>query len=521
MTVWLNKSITITNWFIQRAVKFLKLVLCLGFFLILFPDSSVLANNKQQGSLQVWLDIEQVKLSRQSIDRYKRILSQVFKLPTTFNTEQSDNTNIIITSRSGGLESGHWIKSELLIDTLPSFSLITLTDKKSSQQPLTGAVRRPYVYKTAGQVYMLDDMNVALKLLKNKRLDSILDYTKESSYYLFDTPTLQQTKLSEAQEVYIYFKNQQMMTQFEQGMEGALIGLENGSNLSENLELNKNALAPSEQPLLIGKNKLKLFLIRKRYNAQSNQLEVTQSDIKTTNWLKKILPDFSFEVSQSNISTAYDTLTKSAHSCILNISKSAEREVYATYSLPTFVYLNYRIYVKSNSDAYHSITSGLKNAKDKGVLDLQPYFDVHQEGLVAYFGYIDRTSSYKDVIQPLVNNHPARFLNLKPEDSERGIQMLEKGRIDYLIAYPFAMEDRVEAFPFIRQFISFSFQRYTRARPVYLACSKSNLGNEVMQKLNMALKQEQSRERFFNLIFESMIDSDKQAVKKFLYQYYD
>jgi uncharacterized protein (TIGR02285 family) len=489
----------------ENALRYL-IVLILLFCLV----KSVVANESAIQPLTVLLDLKPVNANQMLIDEYQQFFAQVFSRQAVFTTNERKNIDIIIANSLDVENQNLWSKSEYLLDVVPAFSITQVRDNPSIDYKKLGSVTRPYMHELSRGSYLIKDMDAALIALKNKRIDGIIDYTKESSYYVFDNPELVQVTHSEKQPLSVFFKSSAMRQLFESFLDMRPI-------TPKNNQLGISPAPSKAEKTLGAKDLIQLYLIPKQLDPETNKLQVASTDAVSSQWLISHLNNYQIQTQQGTTNQAFELLAKQDNVCVLNTFSGPERKKIAVFSLPTYVYLNFQLYVQKNGLADQTLKQWVTTY---GNLNLKDYFAENKSGLVGYYEYINRTSGFASNIAPFIQQDMERFSKLTVNATQRSLRLLDMNRIEYLIAYPLILEQYYGGGLFDSELNSYSFEHYDKFRPVYVSCSQSVLGNDFILSLNRLLKNKQNRQSLTDAFTQKMLPSDKKSVTQIFEQLY-
>ena len=456
---------------------------------------------------KVWLDIEHVELSRQSLARYKNILTEAFDKPVEFVNQNSDDVQIRISNKFVAMSETQWHNSRYLLDLVPGFSLTTRKNEPLTPSSITGIIRRPYLYQSPNQKYLLDDMNVALSLLENKRIDGIVDYTTEGMYYIFEKENLNQNVLLDSTSVLIFFTSVERAGKFDELMEQN-IGIEKNQK-----QLIEDVVPLSTTPNAIS-NEITLSLILKQFDPIRNALKVTKSDSDVKQWLTTNLPEYRFHSQEVNTNKAYESLAKAENHCILNTSRNPKRLEHALFSQPTFAYLDFQLYVKVGTPAHLDVEQHLKRIGVKEVVDISLLISENPNSIIGYYEYINRTKHFTQTLERGIKMSPDRFVKVTSTQSHKSEQLLRNERIDYLVTFPVVVQQEFNRAGQDMPLMSYPFKYYDKVVPAFIACSKSEQGKQVIQKVDQLLSEKAARNELVEIISQDMIPSDKKYIKR-------
>ena len=470
-------------------------------FLILSSANSALASDNK-APLKVWLDMQGIEIQRAATLRYRNILQKTFARPIVYVSSDTHLADVRLMDRFTGEVENTWHTSNYLIDVIPSFSLVKKSDRLLPQVPLVGVIRRPYLTDFSGTRYMLDNMNTALTMLKNNRLDMILDYSREAGYYSEVDATTEIQKISEAKSVRVLFRSLEMTNQFNLAMSEIAGVQENIDNVIDSVEPFSNQNKDEKS--------FTWLMIAKQFDQQSNELVVTDMDIKISLWLETLLPEYRITTEQANITRAFEQISSRDNVCVVNIRKSSGREALANYSVPTYVFLDYRLYAMQGTRAQQDAEKWLRE-EPTALIRIGEFSGDFPTAIFGYYEYINRSPYYRESIEGAINRNQRQFVSIKSVDTDRSITLLQRNRLDFLISFPFVMQ-QTPALQFGNTLlVSYPIYPFNQPLVSHFACSKSKQGDHLIESINLLLANPGHRQSLRTLIVEDMLSPDKQA----------
>ena len=182
--------------------------------LIVFAGLSSFAFAKEP--LSAIVDIKGVKLEQQLLAHYQKVLTKALQQDVRVAQKSILSArafDILITDNTSLMPS--WYQPVYVLDTLPAFNRITLAEQ-SGEVKLSAAVKRPFVLSTIKHTYPAEDAGTAVRLLKSNKVDAIVDYVKNNSFYRSIGQKLDFTVLSEQTNIIVKFKDGELENAFSQ-----------------------------------------------------------------------------------------------------------------------------------------------------------------------------------------------------------------------------------------------------------------------------------------------------------------
>ena len=451
----------------------------------------------EQGPMVVWLDINDVDVSRQQIVRYQNILKDTFKRPVRITRNELPNVDAIIVDRLMRTETDGWITSTNLLDVIPGFTLVTLSEQ-TPDNPLIGQLQRPFMLKLDSQSYPLNDMTIAADMLTAGRIEAILDYRENGALYQIKNQDFKLHEIRPHTSIRVAFKSKQMARTLDNALY-ALAGVEqNAEQLNDvvkDIQLNDT------------RDILNWYLVVKQFDPVDNKLHATPEDIAATQWLQEKWPHKRFNILHTNTNTAYEKLASQESACVFNTGRNPQRESMALYSDVTFVFLDFHLYTLADSPADQSLQKWTQDYATDSV-NMLDYFEQNDLGLIGYYQYLLRLKGYEEAIKPLIEKMPERFIEIRATGPKKSITLLDQERIDYLLIPPYLLQFELSESERIGKLSSYRYSKSSGAFPTHLACSRSEEGQAVVSMMNQVLADPNDRQELFKLYTRFMINAD-------------
>ena len=385
--------------------------------------SCALASEKP---LRIWLSVEGIEFSAQTMERYKTIVEDALQTPAVLSVTPIENADIKIVDSIMRVENDGWETTRMLLDIIPSFSLVSLQDSLPPSA-IIGFIKRPHmVHLTSGR-YPLDDMNVAADMLAAGRIDAIMDYTENAALYQLRHSTFKSNTVRINTDLRIAFRDKSLAVKMDETLAGF--------NAVSDKELR---LSEAVKNIDIGDRNefLNWYLIAKQFDPVDNKLYPTQEDMAFTKWLEAQWPDVHFNIVSTNLRTAYKQVLVEKNSCVVNTRKKEAREDMALYSDVSFVFLDFQVYVLAGSKADQRLSEWQRQHGTQ-TIDFMAYFTAHQTGLIGYYQYLSMLGGYKKSVAPIFEAMPDRFIEIKVSSPKMSVDLLNRGacRISVHAAY--------------------------------------------------------------------------------------
>ena len=461
-------------------------------------EQSFGATYESEPPLLVWLDFEHAESQRAALIRYRSLLERAFERPVVYTHIEQSITEIRLIDRRIEQQNTPWHVSQFLIDEIPGFSLIKKAGLARRDPPLVGVIKRPYLLPYQGVRYNIDNMNVAHTMLKNRRLDLILDYSRESGYYTQLDNTLLIEELSQPRSIRVLFRYEHAADTFNQAMR-TVAGIKKNTDVT---------LPKSE---IEGEDKIfQWFLIAKQLDLESNEHIATNIDIKISLWLESQLTDYQINTDLVTLSEVKERLAGVGNVCIVNTEKTETQEFEAVYTTPTYLFLDKRMYSYQQSPADRLAKSWFAQSGTE-LFDLSAFAQGIPTSIFAYFEQSVGADVVARAYRDFIAAHPHRFIKIKPDAIGRSIELLDHGRIDYLIAQPFEIQQLKQRIKALPPMSSYTLKHFDAPVAQQFACSSNQAGQLLVDKINLLMSDQKSRYALKVLVGEDMLPNDRAA----------
>ena len=377
---------------------------------------------------------------------------------------------------------------------VPSFALYT-TESTTKTANIIVQRNRPFQLNYGRNTYFVDDDVRITGLLKDKKVDGVIDYKANSPIYRRHIPTIELFTLSEPAPIYIEFENFELLQHFELGV-------------TKLLEQDKNA--PFKQRVRVRQNKTQIdwLILNKYFSAEKDALVALDEELDIANWLNNKLANYQLNISSTSKADAIEKVKNQDNACLAGVLKNAEREQYSLFSDTYIYYLLPRIYVVKGSVFHEQLKTFID---DTGAVDIVNALKTLRRSTL---GFSPSTVQAFKELKTLLESNSGRFVNIEAFERHRMLQLLEKGRIDSLIEFPTNIKQLVNSDTDITKFTSIEISPHRAPLPTYTACSKSELGAEFIDAIYELLAQPETKLEYIELITQGLTDSSTVDVHK-------
>lgn len=193
----------------------------------------------------------------------------------------------------------------------------------------------------------------------------------------------------------------------------------------------------------------------------------------------KNLNEFHHTTKYTNSARAINNLKTKTNYCFSGLNKNKQRESFIHFSKPFMYALPHEVIIKSkNLPLFKPFIN------QKGRIDLEKLFQDKSLQLT-----YTKERSYTNFIDSLILKYKKnKNLAYRPSsDLAKGfLRMLTTNRVDYIIEYP-----AVVYFNSNDDFLSIPIQNSDQSFPVYIGCSKTDLGKNIIQEIDKIITQNQ------------------------------
>ncbi|MDF2176832.1 TIGR02285 family protein [Aliiglaciecola sp. CAU 1673] len=194
------------------------------------------------------------------------------------------------------------------------------------------------------------------------------------------------------------------------------------------------------------------------------------------------------------------------NACMVGLYKSPEREVDLVYSVPRMLVLSNGLIVRTR-DLEHFSPYMKDDSIDLFALSRDP----------ALIGGAADGRLYKGSIDQVIKQHRSdpNMLMRSGQDVFKGLlKMLDKGRIDYTFGFPVELTFQQHSGELQQSMTYLAVEGMPPAIPSYVACSRNNWGQEVIQQIDQILLANRSSDEFLGFYQSWLDESSKRYHRK-------
>lgn len=217
----------------------------------------------------------------------------------------------------------------------------------------------------------------------------------------------------------------------------------------------------------------------------TQDISIALSAVADTNrLLMTALPQYQLNIEYAQSPSIARLLKKLPNSCAPNRVKTPDRLKDNIYSLPINISLGMRVYFKEGVQAHTLPKKTFNNSpKLSSLASLFTGKSTHILGVEngrSYGVFLDSQIAALEKYNLVIRNGIEATPSL--------VKMLLKDRIDYIIEYPFGINETLSNLPYDITLDSLRIANSTDYIVGYVACHKGVLGQEVIENVNSALQ---------------------------------
>jgi len=215
------------------------------------------------------------------------------------------------------------------------------------------------------------------------------------------------------------------------------------------------------------------------------------------NFLQQKLIEYNHEKSEVNLKRFFYTMQKEEKACAIGIIKTAQRKDFLYFSIPALVRPGLSIVIKKDR------INMFGNPKRISLAKL-----IKNENLILGF---DGDRSYTKPIDTILERHKEQKNVLTREGYDliaSSLKMLLKGHLDYIIEYPSQVMFISKENKLADQFYTISLEEAPLYTVSHVVCPKNNWGKQLIEKVNVILKQGRPTNQYRSFI-EGWVDESK------------
>ena len=243
-------------------------------------------------------------------------------------------------------------------------------------------------------------------------------------------------------------------------------------------------------------------------NTGINKEKINSTSTYTEKLILSQLKGFNIEFQTVPAKRANYVIKNNNNVCVTSRIKNSKREQYSIFSTPQNLYLTYKLYRLANST--EPIPAEVFNNKGE-IISLSALFSAQPNKLLTIADGISYGKFFDNEINKLRSKNVYSRSGVKR--AEAISKMLTKKRIDYILYFPTVFNLIMNKETAIESYSIANAQPYILG---HISCSKSKLGQQVIDKINIILHNAYQTEEFYQAHYQWIHPQDK----KLLDQYY-
>jgi polar amino acid transport system substrate-binding protein len=368
------------------------------------------------------------------------------------------------------------------------------------------------VLKQSTGIYHVDSIENINKLIENKRVDAALSYSYNLS--LSDPKKrLKTVKIQPEMKVYTGFNNegvgQQLAKVFEQRFPVLINDGTIASTFANNAEYSHANLLRHA-----GSKQISWHIIPKKFDPQTKKLSPVASEVFMAQGIDSLIPNIDFNIKFNSMRQLKDELINNENTCVHNIMKNTERESYAYFSKPSYVFLPPRIIMKNDRAKQLDFNDFSVN----GEVDMKQLFIQYPELRVS----VVRDSNTDKVLREHVSQEVVERLYYSKDNSlNNTFSLFLSDRVDAVITWPSLISSVLDDRETSETLTSYQISNVEETGiTTYIACSKSKVGMEMIDQINHIFSDAKNRDTLFAPEYLKMDANSKEAFRTLLRTYY-
>ncbi|MFD2165304.1 hypothetical protein ACFSJY_03420 [Thalassotalea euphylliae] len=357
-------------------------------------------------------------------------------------------------------------------------------------------------------VYHADNLSQLPNLLRSRRVDGIVTYSY--NVHLADPSREFQTlELVPASKVLLKFNNniegQRLATEFD----AAMTNLIQSNQLAQYFPNNADYVHADFTHSVTLSPPVNWHVMAKKYSEDGTRLEPLPHELAFSKNLLAHMPSVNFNIEINSSRVALDTLKGDQTSCILNISKTPDRELIAHFSSPTYAFLSPRLLVLDSSPLIKKMGDYTEN-----VASLTDLFNTHPNTRVAI---VENGNTEKTLTKELNTSTLNKLYKIKDVTLTKLMTMLLSQRVDAVIAWPSHVPNIINDEDIARHITSFAISELKQRHFYsYIACSRNAEGQQIIETINKTLASPEKSEALFAPILQTMDRGSAEGFRKLI-----
>ncbi len=472
---------------LNATLMFLSLVLCWSL------GSSVA--NAEKNTYYAKLDLGNIKVNLGIVNTYEKRLSKALKRNVKISTKPDLNYDIWISSESvlSQNDENKWTRSGYSLDFIPTFIEVSLKDPKTSSG-IIGQTQGFYQLASTGRMQRIEDAIAATRLLEKGQIDKVISHSNNAQDFL-SNKSLKIQELNNSTALFVSFKSDDLLQRYNNHLSTV--------NLTDTLDV--KTLEPTATT---NDNTVIWQLFFKSFDDNLNKLVLLDEDKKATEWYQGQMPNFKFVLAHGTIADGFNAMREHNNLCILNIFKTEERNAFAHFTAPSVAYMNERIYAIEGSQ----FNKQLSELSEQQAIKLDELSATSKLAKIGFdYRYFRR---FPNSIVDLIKKKDTQFENTQKSSKSELVSHLRQGKIESFIDLPSRLRQ-----PLTQQYnkqvlTSYGIHGIAPSRNGYIACSKTPVGQAVVEQVNQLLNNEENRLALADIYAKHFDKKTKVVAKK-------
>jgi len=201
------------------------------------------------------------------------------------------------------------------------------------------------------------------------------------------------------------------------------------------------------------------------------------------NILMEKMPEYKHTVEFGNVKFAMTNARRLDYACFSGLNINKKRKEFIRFSQPTIYSLPNELTIKKSN-----VKKFKKYLTSNNKIDLMQMLKDDKFIL----GYVeDRAyNSYIDELLQKYKSNKAMFRRSGADLTKGLLQMLAANRVDYILEYPTMVKYNKNKHKIEEEFIQYPIKNASGLIQVYVGCSKSKYGKELIKKINIIISDE-------------------------------
>lgn len=369
---------------------------------------------------------------------------------------------------------------------------------------ISTALNKLNLLPNSTQTYIVPSVEGLAKLVHKQRLDGILTFSY-NIHFVDPNRTLSHILWKPESKIRLAFQNTALGLQLANEFDIEMLNLSKSNKLREMFNKEANYLHAHYQQYTPD-SKLNWHLIPKKFSEDSKQLEALDYEVFISDYISNQIESVDFDIKVNSSRVAIEGMRKVENHCTLNLMKTPEREDFAYFSEPSYVFLPPRLYTLKNSVLGSKLTNAAVTATLPELVRLFPSARI-------------ALNKHQNTMRTLTNAYGNAILeDLYPveDNSLRNIlTLLLTKRADAIIIWPTHIPSLIGDKEVANLLTSVPLAPFNESLTYsYVACTKNDIGKKVILQINNLLKDRKHQKHLFGGLLEQMDESSAKAFKE-------